>query len=202
MKTYRKSVLFLKLLCLCNKGSRYILRRNGVWFPSQSNLLQVPLRIVTIKTVFDADRKPPRIYASKEHSLVLGAYLGMAYATSWFLKKVFSDKAGEVFSSDTIVGSHPASSVFCQSKKCLYTSDGNLWSCRENMYWPVNTVHGCQCGYICAAAKVKLLRLTAQDACELLHLVPVGSRAPLQQFFSETIFVFIYVWFLNLKWYF
>lgn len=78
MKAYRKLVLFLKLLCLYNKGSHYILQRNGFCFPCESNLLHMPLSIVTVKTVFEADRKPPRIYALKEHFLVLGAHFVMA----------------------------------------------------------------------------------------------------------------------------
>lgn len=50
IKTYRKVMFFLKLLCLCNKGSHYILHRKGVCFESQSKLLQVPvpLFIVTV----------------------------------------------------------------------------------------------------------------------------------------------------------
>lgn len=119
MKTCRKLIFFLKLLCFYNKGSHYILHRKGFCFPSQSKLLQVPvpLFIVTVKTVFDTDWNPPRTYALKEHSLVLGAHFVMAGATFWFLKKVFSDEAGEVFSSGTIVGSRRAGSVFCQSQR-------------------------------------------------------------------------------------
>lgn len=116
MKTYRKLIFFLKLLCVYNKGSHYILYRKRFCFPSQSKLLQVPvpLFVVTVKTVFDTAWNPLRTYALKERSLVLGAHFVMAHATFWFLKKVFSDEAGEVFSSGTIVGSRPAGSVFCQ----------------------------------------------------------------------------------------
>jgi len=51
MKTYRKLIFFLKLLCLYNKGSHYILYRKWFCFQSQSKLLQVsvPLFIITVK---------------------------------------------------------------------------------------------------------------------------------------------------------